>query len=59
MNKGDNYLITYHTMNNKTVLAMFLEEENGIYFFEDINGIFGVSEKKVKSGEITLELVEE
>ena len=58
MNKGDNYLITYHTM-NKTVLAMFLEEENGTYFFEDIHGIFGVSEKKVKSGEITLELVEE
>ena len=26
MNKGDNYLITYHTM-NKTVLAMFLEED--------------------------------
>ena len=46
-------------MNNKTVLAIFLEEENEIYFFEDIHGIFGVSEKKVKSGEITLELVEE
>ena len=58
MNKGDNYLITYHTM-DKTALAMFLEEENGIYLFEDIHGIFGISGNKVKNGEITLELVEE
>ena len=32
MNRGDNYLITYHAMNNKTVLAMFLKRRKRSIF---------------------------
>lgn len=58
MERGNTYLITYNNMDNKTVLATFLEEFNGMYLFKDIHGEFAVTQKKVKSGEITLELIE-
>lgn len=59
MIKGDTYLITYHTMNNKTVIATFLEEFNGMYLFKDRNGEFAITINKVTKQEITLELIED
>ena len=59
MKHGENYIITYRNADNKTVLATFLEEFNGMYLFKNINGEFAVTVKKVTNGEITLELVEE
>ena len=59
MERGDNYLITYHNMNNKKILAMFLEEYNGMYLFKNIHGEFGVTKKKIDDHEITLELIED
>lgn len=59
MKHGENYLITYHNMNNKTVLATFLEEINGMYLFKDIHGEFAITTKKVNDKEISIELIEE
>lgn len=59
MKFGENYLITYHNMNNKTVLAVFIEEVNGMYLFKDIHGEFAVTVKKVESREISIELIED
>lgn len=56
---GESYLITYHNMNNKTVLATFLEEVNGMYLFKNINGEFAVTIKKVTNKEISIELIED
>ena len=43
MERGDNYLITYHNMDNKKILAMFLEEYNGMYLFKNMHGEFAVN----------------
>ena len=59
MERGDNYLITYHNMNNKKILAMFLEEYNGMYLFKNMHGEFAVTKKKIDNHEITLELIED
>ncbi len=58
MEKGNTYLITYLNAGNKTVLATFLEEVNGMYLFKDVHGEFAVTQQKVKNKEITLELME-
>lgn len=58
MKHGENYLITYHTM-NKTILATFLEEVNGMYLFKDIHGEFAITIKKVNNKEISIELIED
>lgn len=59
MKCGDNYLITYHNMDNKKILAVFLGEYNGKYLFMNINGEFAVTKKKVDNQEISLELIED
>lgn len=59
MERGNIYLITYNNMNEKTILATFLEEVNGMYLFKDIRGEFAITKKKIKSGEIKLELIED
>ena len=59
MERGNNYLITYHNMDNKKILAMFLEEYNGMYLFKNIHGEFAITKKKIDNHEITLELIED
>ena len=59
MERGNNYLITYHNMNDKKILAMFLEEYNGMYLFKNMHGEFAVTKKKIDNHEITLELIED
>lgn len=59
MKCGDNYLITYHNMDNKKILGVFLGEYNGKYLFMNINGEFAVTKKKVDNQEISLELIED
>ena len=59
MERGNNYLITYHNMDNKKILAMFLEECNGMYLFKNMHGEFAVTKKKIDDHEITLELIED
>ena len=59
MERGNNYLITYHNMDNKKILAMFLEEYNGMYLFKNIHGEFAVTKKKIDNNEISLELIED
>ena len=46
-------------MDNKKILAMFLEEYNGMYLFKNIHGEFAVTKKKIDNHEITLELIED
>lgn len=58
MERGNTYLITYHNTNNKTVVATFLEEVNGMYLFKDIHGEFAVTQIKIEKEEISLELIE-
>ena len=58
MEHGDSYLITYHNMDNKTILATFLEEVNGMYLFKDIHGEFAVTKKKIDNKEISVELID-
>lgn len=59
MERGDNVLITYNEMENKTILATYYETINGTHMFEDSSGLFGVTEKSIKNGKITLEVIEE
>ena len=59
MERGNNYLITYHNMDNKKILAMFLEEYNGMYLFKNIHGEFAITKKKIDNHEISLELIED
>lgn len=56
MKKGDNVLIKYPTMNK---LAMFIESKNDIYYFQDISGMFGVSEKYKRENNVTFEIIKE
>ena len=58
MTLGDNYIIFYKN-HDKRILATFYQEANGIYYFRDISGIFGVSKKAVESGAIELLLAED
>lgn len=58
MTKGDNYLITYNSM-NKSILGTFTEEANGLYYFFNMTGAFAISQSKIDSKEITLELMED
>ena len=59
MKRGNNYLITYHNMDNKKILAMFLEEYNDMYLFKNIHGEFAITKKKIDNHEISLELIED
>lgn len=59
MKKGDLVLMTYNEMENITYLATYYEKQNNIYLFKDLNGFFGVSEKKVTNGSVTLEVVDD
>lgn len=59
MNNGEHYLLTFKNMNNKTVLATFLEEVSGIYLFRDIHGEFAVTSKKIANKDISVELIED
>ena len=59
MERGNNYLITYHNMNDKKILAMFLEEYNDMYLFKNIHGEFAITKKKIDNHEISLELIED
>ena len=58
MERDNNYLITYHNMDNKKILAMFLEEYNDMYLFKNIHGEFAVTKKKIESKEISVELID-
>ena len=53
MERGNNYLITYHNMDNKKILAMFLEEYDGMYLFKNMHGEFAVTKKKIDNQEIS------
>ena len=57
MERGSNYLITYKKF-NKSITAMFYEEKNGTYFFKDRSGLFGVSQRAINNGDISIELIE-
>lgn len=59
MKHGENYLITYNNMTGKTILAIFLEEVDGMYLFQDIHGKFAVTKKRIDSNEISLELIKD
>lgn len=58
MNCGDFYSITY-TNYDKKITATFYEENNGIYFFKNKSGLFGISKKAIESKDIVLDLVED
>ena len=65
MKHGENYLLTFHNMwqayqmNNKTILATFLEEVNEMYLFKDIHGEFAITKKKISNKEITVKMIED
>ena len=59
MKHGENYLLTFRNMNNKTILATFLEEVNEMYLFKDIHGEFAITKKKISNKEITVKMIED
>lgn len=58
MEKGDNVLINY-IHQDKSTIAIFHGKRDGIYYLEDIHGIFAVSEKAVSMGEIVMDAIED
>ena len=59
MERCGNYAITYHNMDNKTIVGTFLEEVNDMYLFMDFYGKFAISKSKIENNEISIELIEE
>lgn len=59
MECGETYLITYHNIDDRKILATFLKEVNGKYLFTNINGEFAITKKKIDCKEISLQLIED
>lgn len=58
MTKGDFVEIKYNLM-QKSIIATYIKEDNEKIYFENINGFFAVTKKKILSGDITLEIIPE
>lgn len=58
MIKGDFVEIKYNLM-KKTIVGTYIKEDDEKIYFENINGFFAVTKKKILSGDITLEIIQE